>query len=324
MSNLDIFNLDAESFVTKTNQAGGSKDLEFYKPYPEDGKDGVYKSLIRFVPNPENPAKSKIHKYYVYLNDPVSGNGFAVDCPSTVGKKSILKDLFWKLKNSHSAADQELAKAFSRKEDFYSLVQIVQDKNNPDLEGKIMIFKFGKKINEMIEAQLQPEYGDACNPFDLFEGREFAISVRKVGEWNNYDLCSFVGERTPIKIEGTPMKKSQEDMNKILEYLNSGPRNLSSFDYKDWDDEVNEKVMAVIRNTVPEQRIVNEIVGGVSSAPSKPNPVQQPSYSAPSSSSQMLEEVSNTKVGGQTPRETPVETPSSSAGSSLDDLYADL
>jgi hypothetical protein len=137
MSNLDIFNLDAEAFVTKTAQQGGGKDLEFYKPYPEDGKDGVYKSLIRFVPNPVDPAKSKVHKYYVYLNDPVSGDGFSVDCPSTVGKKSILKDLFWKLKNSHSAADQELAKKFSRKEDFYALIQIVQDKNSPELEGKI-------------------------------------------------------------------------------------------------------------------------------------------------------------------------------------------
>mgnify|MGYP003704873523 CR=1 FL=1 len=62
MSNLDIFNLDAEAFVTKSAAQGGGKDLEFYKPYPEDGKDGVYKSLIRFVPNPTNPAKSKIHK----------------------------------------------------------------------------------------------------------------------------------------------------------------------------------------------------------------------------------------------------------------------
>jgi hypothetical protein len=323
MSNLDIFNLDAESFVTKINQTGGLKDLEFYKPYPEDGKDGVYKSLIRLIPNSENPAKSKIHKYYVYLNDPVSGNGFAVDCPSTVGKRSILKDLFWKLKNSHSAADQELAKSFSRKEDFYSLIQIVQDKNNPDLEGKIMIFKFGKKINEMIEAQLQPEYGDACNPYDLFEGREFAISVRKVGEWNNYDLCSFVGERTPIKIQGDQMKKNQEDMDKILEYLNNGPKNLSAFDYKDWDDDVTDKVMSVIRNTVPEQRIINEIVGGVTSAASKPNPVQQSS-----ASSQMLEDVSNTKVGGQTRKEASPEAPSTpsstSSSASLDDLYADL
>lgn len=323
MSNLDIFNLDAEAFVTKTAQQG-EKDLEFYKPYPEDGKDGVYKSLIRFVPNPVDPAKSKVHKYYVYLNDPVSGNGFSVDCPSTVGKKSVLKDLFWKLKNSHSAADQELSKKFSRKEDFYSLIQVVQDKNKPELEGKIMIFKFGKKINDMIEAQLQPEYGDPCNPFDLFEGREFAVSVRKVGEWNNYDLCSFVGEKTPIKVNGVPMKKTQEDMKTVLDYLNEGPKNLTSFDYKDWDDEMTDKVMNVIRNTVPEQRVINEIMGGVASSKSAPSPVAKET-----SSSDIYNEVSNTKVSGHTERvESSVQqAPSSSSTSSpnsLEDLYADL
>ena len=318
MSNLDIFNLDAEAFVTKTAQQGGGKDLEFYKPYPEDGKDGVYKSLIRFVPNPVDPAKSKVHKYYVYLNDPVSGDGFSVDCPSTVGKKSILKDLFWKLKNSHSAADQELAKKFSRKEDFYSLIQIVQDKNKPELEGKVMIFKFGKKLNDMIEAQLQPEYGDPCNPYDLFEGREFAVSVRKVGEWNNYDLCSFVGEKTPIRVNGVGMKKNQDDMKTVLDYLNEGPKNLTSFDYKDWDDDVTDKVMTVIKNTVPEQRVINEIMGGVSTAKSTPAPAAKQT-----STSDLYSEVSQTKVSGHVEKpEAPAQSASSS--SSLEDLYSDL
>ena len=319
MSNLDIFNLDAEAFVTKTAQQGGGKDLEFYKPYPEDGKDGVYKSLIRFVPNPVDPAKSKVHKYYVYLNDPVSGDGFSVDCPSTVGKKSILKDLFWKLKNSHSAADQELAKKFSRKEDFYSLIQIVQDKNKPELEGKVMIFKFGKKLNDMIEAQLQPEYGDPCNPYDLFEGREFAVSVRKVGEWNNYDLCSFVGEKTAIRVNGVGMKKNQDDMKTVLDYLNEGPKNLTSFDYKDWDDDVTDKVMTVIKNTVPEQRVINEIMGGVSTAKSTPAPAAKQT-----STSDLYSEVSQTKVSGHVEKpEAPAQSASSSS-SSLEDLYSDL
>jgi len=318
MSNLDIFNLDAEAFVTKTAQQGGGKDLEFYKPYPEDGKDGVYKSLIRFVPNPVDPAKSKVHKYYVYLNDPVSGDGFSVDCPSTVGKKSILKDLFWKLKNSHSAADQELAKKFSRKEDFYSLIQIVQDKNEQELEGIILIFKFGKKLNDMIEAQLQPEYGDPCNPYDLFEGREFAVSVRKVGEWNNYDLCSFVGEKTAIRVNGVGMKKNQDDMKSVLDYLNEGPQNLTSFDYKDWDDDVTDKVMTVIKNTVPEQRVINEIMGGVSTAKSTPAPAAKQT-----STSDLYSEVSQTKVSGHVEKpEAPAQSASSS--SSLEDLYSDL
>lgn len=329
MSNLDIFNLDADAFVTKTAQQGAGKDLEFYKPYPEDGKDGVYKSLIRFVPNPVDPSKSKIHKFYVYLNDPVSGNSFSADCPSTVGKKSILKDLFWKLKNSHSAADQELSKKFARKEDYYSLVQIIQDKNKPELEGKIMIFKFGKKLNDLIEAQLQPEYGDPCNPFDLFEGREFGVQVRKVGEWNNYDLCSFVGERTAIKVAGKPMKKSQEDMATILEYLNEGPKNLTSFDYKDWDDEMTDKILSVIKNTVPEARVVNEILSGVSTSTKSTPAYSQPSANKPATSSNdIYAEVNNTKVGASVKNDEPVreEAPrnSSASSSSLEDLYNDL
>jgi hypothetical protein len=322
MSDLDIFNLDSDAFVTKSAK-GESKDLEFYKPYPEDGKDGVYKALIRFLPNPADPKKSKIHKYYVYLKDPQSGDGFSVDCPSTVGKKSILKDIFWKLKNSHSAADQETAKSFSRKEDYYSLVQIVQDKNRPELEGKIMIWKFGKKINDMIEAQLKPEYGEPCNPFDLFEGRLFGVSVRKVGEWNNYDLCQFVGERMPVTIDGVKMEKTKGDMEKIVEYLKTGPQNLASFDYKDWDDALTDKVMSIIRSTVPDGRVISDIMSGVSTASSTTSaaaPVKE--------SSDFFNEVSSTKTSAAMKSNEDFlaspPKPSSSSSSSLEDLYADL
>jgi len=332
MENLDIFNLDLDNFITKSKEKEG-KDLEFYKPYPESGKDGVYKSLIRFLPNQADPAKSKIHKYYVYLTDPATGEGFSVDCPSTVGKKSILKDIFWKLKNSHSAADQELAKGFSRKEDYYALIQVVQDKNNPDLEGKIMIFKFGKKLNETLEAQLKPEYGDPCNPFDLFGGKLFSVHSRKVGEWNNYDLCSFVGDKCPIEVNGRKMKKTPEDMKVILEYLETGPKNLTAFDYREWDEDTTQRVMNIIKNTVPDGRLVNEILAGANKSDTRSS---GGGYSVPASSSvpapatnNIFEEASSTSVGKSTEPEEKtkagIKRPASPvSASSLDDLYADL
>lgn len=319
---MDIFNLDGDLLVTKTKSE--ERDSEFYKPYPENGKDGVYKALIRLVPNQADPAKSKIHKYYVYLNDPSTGDGFPVDCPSTVGKKSILKDIFWKLKNSNSAADQELAKGFSRKEDYYSIIQIVQDKNNPELEGKLMIWKFGKKINEMIESQLKPEYGEPTNPYDLFSGKEFSVHVRKVGEWNNYDLCQFIGDKSAIKIDGKEMKKNKGDMETILEYLSQGPQTLSSFEYKDWDEDTTERVMSVIRNTVPDGRMVNELLGSANSkgssnsnrkAPEKSNSAKmEPNYN--------FEKETKSKEKEESPFKEEENT--SSSRSSLDDLYADL
>jgi hypothetical protein len=332
MSNLnDIFNLSNDMFVTQTQQKE-SRDLEFYKPYAENGKDGVYKSLIRFVPNPVEPAKSKIHKYYVYLKDPVTGDAFSVDCPSTVGKKSVLKDLFWKLKQSHSAADQELSKSFSRKEDFYSLIQIVKDPNKPELEGKVMLWKFGKKVNDMIESQLKPEYGEACNPYDLFDGKLFAVHVRKVGDWNNYDLCQFIGERTSIEVEGQKMQKKQDDMEKIVEYLKTGPSNLTSFDYKDWDDELTEKVMTVIRNTVPDGRLINEITSGASSQKSSSSSYSQPkqntSPSAPAKNETKETGIDDFFNSSETPaaKSQPSNSGSNSDDkmSSLEDLYADL
>ena len=192
-----------------------------------------------------------------------------------------------------------------------------------------MIWKFGKKINDMIEAQLKPEYGDPCNPYDLFDGKLFGVSVRKVGEWNNYDLCQFVGERGPITIDGAKMEKTQEGMDKVLEYLKTGPQNLASFDYKDWDDNLTVKVMGVIRSTVPDGRLINDIISGVASAPSTSSPRETASpfrEDAPSKeSSDFYAEVTSNSASMKPNNDFMSSAPKSSGGSSsLEDLYADL
>jgi len=315
--NFDIFNLDNEAFVKQ--EVKREEDEALYKPYPELGKDGVYKSLIRFLPNISNPKKSKIHQYYVWLKDPVDGANFKALCPSTVGKKSILKDLYWKLKNSPSAKDQEISKAFSRKEDFYSLVQIVKDPNKPELEGKIMILKFGRKVNDLIEQQIKPEFGNPSNPYDLFEGKNFGLQVRKVGEWNNYDLCQFVGDKGPISIDGTPVEKTEESREIISKYLKSGPLDLEKYDYKDWTEDETNKIMKIVRNTVPDGRIVAEIIGGSSDS--------KPSSSAGSTNNveSFFEEANDrTSTASNEPAPAASTTKTSKAAPSLDDLYNDL
>ncbi len=321
MENFDIFNLDNEAFVKQ--EVKKEEDEFIYKPYPELGKDGVYKSLIRFLPNVTNPKKSKIHQYYVWLKDPVDGTNMKALCPSTVGKKSVLKDIYWKLKNSASAKDQEISKAFSRKEDFYSLIQIVKDPNKPELEGKIMILKFGRKVNDLIEQQIKPEFGNPSNPYDLFEGKNFGLHVRKVGDWNNYDLCQFVGDKTPLLIKGSPVEKTEESRNIITDYLKTGPLDLEKFDYRDWSDEEQEKILRIIRNTIPDGRMVAEILG--SSSPSK-------SSSASSGDSFFAESKPQAKANPSDAfftedSEPAAETKSSGSkksSPSLDDLYNDL
>ena len=326
MDNLDIFSLDNEDFLKPEPATTGSGDANIYKPYPELGKDGVYKALIRFLPNVANPKKSKIHKYYVWLKDPIDNSNFVADCPSTVGKKSILKDIFWKLKNSPSAKDQELAKSFARKEDYYSLVQIVKDPNHAELEGKVMVFKFGKKVADLIEQQIKPEYGNPCNPYDLFEGKNFGIHVRKVGDWNNYDLCQFVGEKGPISIDGTAVEKSDDDQKRIVEYLKKGPQDLvDKYDYKEWTDEDRDKITSIIRNIVPDGRMVAEILSG--SPDSKPststsNPLKNEAKKSPEAADDFFGDSKSLDEVEEAPKSAP-KKPASSSGS-LDDLYNDL
>jgi hypothetical protein len=318
----DIFNLDNEAFVKQ--EAKREEDEFIYKPYPELGKDGVYKSLVRFLPNVSNPKKSKVHQYYVWLKDPVDGTNFKALCPSTVGKKSILKDIYWKLKNSPSAKDQEISKAFSRKEDFYSLIQIVKDPNRPDLEGKIMVLKFGRKVNDLIEQQIKPEFGNPSNPYDLFEGKNFGLHVRKVGEWNNYDLCQFVGDKGPISIEGTPVERNEKSKKAITDYLKTGPLDLDKYDYKDWTEEEHEKITKIIRNTVPDGRVISEIIGASVDSKSTSSSTSNDFFEeAKPKSASSAKKPADDFFDDEDKKEAPKSSGKKSSPS-LDDLYSDL
>lgn len=254
----NIFDLQAESFINPVKP----KTQNFYQPQADEGREGVYKAVIRFLPYFKNPNKSKVQKFYVWINDVVAGDAFSVDCPSTVGKKSILKDTYWKLKNSQSASEQALAENFSRAENFYSLVQIVKDPQKPELEGKIMVFKFGKKINDKIEAQLKPMVGSPCNPYDLFEGKLFALHITKKQKWNNYDSCDFVGDKCALQLPESkePIQKNKEDMAKVLEWLKANSPELDKYEYKDWTDEMTDKVYRAIKNIIPDGRLVEQIL----------------------------------------------------------------
>jgi hypothetical protein len=255
---IDVFNLQAESFVN----AAPKKLLDTYEPAADKGRDGTYEAVIRFLPNHKNPSLSKVHKYRIWLQDPTEEKGFYVDCPSSVGKKSVLKDLYWKLKKSTSAREQEIADQFSRADTYYSLVQIIEDKNEPTLEGKIMVFRYGIKINTKIEALLKPTRGAVVNPFDLFDGKDFTIKITKKNKWNNFDQCAFEGDRVAITLPGesSPIQKTAEDKARTLAWLKENSPDLERYEFKEWSDEVTAKVNKAILNIVPDARTVEGLI----------------------------------------------------------------
>ncbi|MCK9574557.1 MAG: hypothetical protein WC979_01485 [Candidatus Pacearchaeota archaeon] len=262
----DLFNLGASDFAEPTKSGKG--EIERYKPDAKSGKDNVYKSVVRFLPWHADPKKSIMSKWTAWLVDPISGDGKYVDCPSTVGKKSLLQDIYWKLRKSESVAEQELAKSFSRRQTFASLVQIIKDDNQPDLVGKILVFPYGIKIHNKIMAQIKPEFGKPHIPFDLFEGRPFLISISLISGYNNYDNCTFLDEKLPFSINGESMEKTPANLQKIVEYLKENTPDLGKYDFREWDEETIEFVNTVIKNTVPKGKIIEGLQTGNAKAAS--------------------------------------------------------
>ena len=163
-----------------------SKNNDEYSPSADKGTGGVYKSIIRFIPWWKDPTHGSIQdKWVAWIEDPLTQKGRAIDCPSSIGKPSILQDMYWKLKKSDNVAMQKKADIFSRRHTFASLVQIIKDQNNPELEGKIMIYRYGVKIYDKINAELKPMIGEKHDPFDIINGKPFALVITKVSGYNN-------------------------------------------------------------------------------------------------------------------------------------------
>ena len=254
-----------------------------------------------------------MRKWSCWLTNPGSNESKMVDCPSTIGKKSVLQDLFWKFKKSDSVAEQKLADNFSRRQRFASLVQIVKDDNAPENVGKIMAWPFGTKIYNKLQAEMKPEFGKPHIPFDLFEGKPFFVHVTTVAGFNNYDNCRFLDEKLPITIDGEQMQKTPEDLQKIKTFLETSP-DLNAYDYQEWDQSIDDFVQGVIANTVPGGRIAASI--DESNRKAAPQPVSSITDVTPTKSESALPKITS---------ETDELNLDSFTDSSFDDeLYASL
>jgi len=243
MADFDIFNLSVSDVETHSQATTSSEDV-IYKPSADDGKDGTYKALIRFVPNPENPRKSLVRKYVHWLTD-AAGNGRLVDSPSSVGEKCPIQDAFFRLRKSDSAIDRKMSEKLKRREQYYALIKVIKDPQRPELEGQYRIFKFGYKIKEKIDEELNPAFGEPTQVFDLFEGKNFELIITRQGDYNNYDKSKFSATTSAVMLGSNPAERNQESMGQIKEELDNAP-SLSTYEYKAWDDQTRDFVNTVL------------------------------------------------------------------------------
>ena len=278
MAEFDIFNLGVNDVDTHETQASSGSDL--YKPTADDGKDGTYKAMIRFVPNPTNPRNSLVKKYVHWLTN-ANGDGKMVDSPSTVGAPCPIADVFFKLRKSDSAVDRKMSDKLKRREQYFALIKIIKDPQNPELEGQYKVFKFGYKIKEKIDEELKPAFGEPTQVFDLFAGKNFELIITRQGEFNNYDKSKFSSKTSPVEIEGKGATRTPEAMKAIKTELEAAP-SLEPYEYKAWDGETLDFVNSILRNYLNPGSSIDSVI-------SKPAAKKAPAKSEPTSESSDFE-----------------------------------
>ena len=175
--------------VEKMSNTSSGADERLWKP--EMDKTGNGFAVIRFLPAPEGEELPWAKLYTHAFQGP--GGWYIENSLTTLGQKDPVSEHNRELWNSGSDKDKETVRKQKRKLSYYSNIYVVKDPANPANEGKVFLFKYGKKIFDKIMEAMQPEFEDETpiNPFDFWQGANFKLKlVKKDGYWN-YDKSEF-------------------------------------------------------------------------------------------------------------------------------------
>ena len=169
-------------------------DERLWKPELDTSGNGY--AVIRFLPAIEGEDLPWAKLFSHAFQGP-TGQWYIENSRTTLGRGDIGKDpaseYNTSLWNSGVETDKEIARKQKRKLSYYSNIYVVSDSKNPHNEGKVFLFRYGKKIFDKLMAAMQPEFEDEkpINPFDFWKGANFKLKIRKVDGFWNYDKSEF-------------------------------------------------------------------------------------------------------------------------------------
>ena len=176
--------------IEKMNKGStGGADERLWKLEVDKAGNGY--AVIRFLPAPNGEELPWAKVWSHAFQGP--GGWYIENSLTTLGGKDPVSEYNRLLWNSGNDADKDLARKQKRKLSYISNIYVVKDPKNPENEGKVFLYKYGKKIHDKILAAMQPEFQDETpvNVFDLWEGANFKLKIKKVAGYWNYDSSEF-------------------------------------------------------------------------------------------------------------------------------------
>jgi len=228
---------------------GSGKDDRFWQPEVDKAGNGY--AVIRFLSPPKGEELPWVRIWNHGFQGP-TGKWYIENSLTTIGKQDPISELNTKLWNSGNEKDKETVRKQKRKLTYISNVLVVKDPAHPENEGKVFLFKYGKKIFDKIKDLAEPQFEDEkpVNPFDFWEGANFKIKIRNVEGYRNYDKSEFESP-SAISDNDDGIMAIWNKQYSLTEFLH--PRNFKSY------EELKAKLDSVLNATsAPAMRRIEE------------------------------------------------------------------
>lgn len=220
---LDKLNSQLEKIAKPSYQ--DPNEGKFWKPTRDKAGNGF--AVIRFLPAPQGEEMPFVRIWDHGFQGP-TGLWYIENSLTTLGQDDPVSEYNSKLWNSGIEADKEQARKQKRRLKYIANVYIVKDSANPENEGKVFMYQFGKKIFDKLNDLMNPSFEDETpvNPFDLWEGANFRLKIRQFEGYPNYDKSEF-DPASPLFEDDAELERVWTQEHPLQELLE--PKNFKSY-----------------------------------------------------------------------------------------------
>ena len=223
----DLEKLQSEIEKINKPQTNFNRDDDrFWKA--ELDKSGSGYAVIRFLPALDDDKTAFVRVFNHGFQGP--GGWYIENSLTTIGQKDPLSEYNSVLWNSGIEANKEIARKQKRRLTYFSNIYVVEDKANPQNEGKVFLFRFGKKIFDKISSMSNPEFEDETevDVFNLWDGANFKLKIRKVDGFSNYDKSEFM--------TSAPLSEDESEMESVFGQQHDLEEFIDQKSFKTYDE----------------------------------------------------------------------------------------
>ena len=223
--NSSLNKLLSESTKLSAGSQQKSGDDRFWKPEVDKAGNGY--AVLRFLPEPKGEDLPWVRMFDHGFQG--TGGWYIENSLTTINQKDPVSEYNSMLWNNGTDSGKEQARKQKRRLSYIANVMVIKDPAHPENEGKVMLYKFGKKIFDKLNEAMNPAFEDeeAINPFDFWEGADFKLKIRQVEGYRNYDKSEFDSQSELLDGDDEALEKTYESLHSLQDFVD--PKNFKSF-----------------------------------------------------------------------------------------------